>query len=335
MISSAGIGKVSPSFMPDTSPSSVATLPVAPIRSPDRLSRAGVAATVGAFVIWGGFPLYLAGLTHISAMQITAHRIVWSFVFVLGWMAARGELGALRAAAARPGVMTRLIASAVFITVNWLAFVWAINAGHVTDVSLGYYINPLVNVFLGIFVLSERLNRMQWTAVAIAAAGVAYLTFETGHVPWAALIVAMSFALYGFIRKTANVEALPGLAIELTLLLPFAIGYLLWCEFTGIGAMGHSGIGIDLLFLFSGPLTAIPLFLFAYGARLIPYSTVGVLQYIGPSGQLACAVWFFGEPFGRANAIGFVLIWTALLLYAVDGLLSSARQRRTAALQSP
>jgi chloramphenicol-sensitive protein RarD len=317
--------------MPDTSSSSVAAIPAAPIRSPDRLSRPGVAATVGAFVIWGGFPLYLAGLTHISAMQITAQRIVWSFLFVLAWMAFRGELGSLRAALARPGVPTRLVASAALITINWLAFVWAINAGHVTDVSLGYYINPLVNVFLGIFVLSERLNRMQWTAVAIAAAGVAYLTFETGHVPWAAIIVALSFASYGLIRKTANVEALPGLAIELTILLPFAAGYLLWCEFSGIGAMGHSGLGIDLLFVFSGPLTAIPLFLFAYGARLIPYSTVGVLQYIGPSGQLACAIWFFGEPFGHANAIGFVLIWAALLIYAIDGLVTNARLRRAAA----
>jgi len=152
-----------------------------------------------------------------------------------------------------------------------------------------------VNVLLGIFVLSERLNRMQWTAVALAAGGVAYLTLETGHIPWAALIVAMSFALYGLIRKTANVEALPGLAIELTLLLPISIAYLLWCQLTGIGAMGHSGLTVDLLFVFGGPATAIPLFLFSYGARRIPYSTVGVLQYIGPTGQLACAIWYFGE----------------------------------------
>jgi chloramphenicol-sensitive protein RarD len=250
---------------------------------------------------------------------------VWSFVFVLGWMALRGELGALRVAAARPGVMKWLITTAALITVNWLAFVWAVNANHVVDVSLGYYINPLVNVLLGIFVLSERLNRMQWAAVALAAAGVAYLTFETGLVPWAALTVALSFALYGLIRKMASVEALPGLAIELTLLLPLAIAYLLWCELAGIGAMGHSSFAVDALFVLGGPLTAIPLFLFAYGARRIPYSTVGVLQYIGPTGQLACAIWYFGEPFGRARAAGFILIWAALLLYAIDGFLSSRR----------
>ena len=314
--------------MPDSSPSSVAALSAASEGSADRLSRPGVAATVAAFVIWGAFPIYLAGLKHVSAMQITAQRIVWSFVFVIGWIAVTGGLGALRAAAARPGVIQRLIASAALITINWVAFVWAVNANHVVDVSLGYYINPLVNVLLGIFVLSERLNRTQWIAVALAAAGVAYLTFETGHVPWAALIVAMSFALYGLIRKTVTVEALPGLAIELTLLLPLAIAYLLWCELTGIGAMGHSGLTVDALFVFGGPLTAIPLFLFAYGARRIPYSTVGVLQYIGPTGQLACAIWFFGEPFGRARAAGFILIWAALLLYAIDGLMSA---RRTAA----
>jgi chloramphenicol-sensitive protein RarD len=311
--------------MSDSSTSSAAALSAAPEGSADRLSRAGVAAAVAAFVIWGAFPIYLAGLKQVSALQITAHRIVWSFVFVIGWMAVSGDLGGLRAAAARPGVIKRLIASAALITVNWLAFVWAVNANHVVDVSLGYYINPLVNVLLGIFVLSERLNRMQWTAVALAAAGVAYLTFETGHVPWAALAVAMSFALYGLIRKTVSVEALPGLAIELTLLLPLAVAYLIWCELAGIGAMGRSGFGVDALFVMGGPLTAIPLFLFAYGARRIPYSTVGVLQYIGPTGQLACAIWFFGEPFGRARAAGFILIWAALLLYAIDGVLASRR----------
>jgi len=286
---------------------------------------------VGAFIIWGAFPIYLAPLASVSALQITAHRVVWSFLFVLGWLAARGELGLLIAAVVRRGVIKRLIASAALITVNWLAFVWAVNANHVVDVSLGYYINPLVNVLLGIVVLSERLNRMQWTAVALAAAGVAYLTFETGHIPWAALAVALSFALYGLIRKTVAVDALPGLAIELTLLLPLAAGYLVWCELAGVGAMGHAGLGIDLVFVLGGPLTAIPLFLFAYGARLIPYSTVGVLQYIGPTGQLACAIWYFGEPFGRARVAGFVLIWAALILYAVDGLMTNARARRAAA----
>ncbi len=313
--------------MTETSLASATPIPTARAHSAARLPKAGLASTAAAFVIWGLVPLYLAGLTSVSALQIVAHRIVWSCVFVLGWMAARGEFGTLGAIAVRSGLLPRLIASAVFITINWLTFVWAINNDHVVDISLGYYINPLVNVLLGIFVLSERLNRMQWVAVALAAAGVTYITIQTGSLPWPALAVAVSFGLYGLIRKTAHVDALPGLAIELVLLAPFALGYLLWCEMNGTGAFGHSTVTIDTLLVFSGLVTAVPLTLFAYGARRIPYSTVGILQYIGPSLQLAGAVLFFGEPFQRARAIGFAFIWIALLVYASDGLWRARRLR--------
>jgi chloramphenicol-sensitive protein RarD len=192
--------------------------------------------------------------------------------------------------------------------------------GHVVDASLGYFINPLVNVLLGIVLLAERLNRAQWAAVVLAASGVAYLTYETGHVPWISLCLAFSFATYGFIRKVVHVEALPGLAAETLLLLPLAIAYLWWCEQSGTGAFGHSTTTIDLMLIGTGPLTAITLFLFAYAARLIPYSTVGLLQYIAPSLQLACGVLAMHESFGRARALGFALIWTALIIYAADGL---------------
>ena len=298
-------------------------------RSP---TRAGFIAVAAAFVIWGLFPIYLAGLTKVSALEITAHRIAWSFVFVISWLALRGELGKIRAAIARDGILVRLFISAALITVNWLAFVWAVNESHVTDVSLGYYVNPLVNVVLGIFILSERLNRTQWIAVALAAAGVAYLTFETGHIPWAAFAVAISFAIYGLIRKTANVEALPGLAIELMILLPLALGHIVWRELQGVGALGTAvvqgnGLIITLL-VFSGLVTALPLYLFAYGARLIPYSTVGVIQYIAPSMQLAAAVFFFGEAFQRGRVVGFGLIWLALAVYAADGLWRARRSRQ-------
>jgi chloramphenicol-sensitive protein RarD len=282
--------------------------------------RRGLAATIGAFLIWGLFPVYLYGLTSVPALEITAHRVVWSCVFVLGWMAARGELAKLSAAVARPGVLARLAASAILVSINWLAFVWAINHNRVVDVSLGYYINPLLNVVLGILVLSERLNRTQWTAVSLAALGVAWLTIETGHLPWIALTLAASFGLYGLIRKTANVEALPGLGIEMILLTPFALAYLVLCEADGTAALGHTGALINVLLIASGIITAVPLFLFSYGARLIPYSTVGVLQYLAPSMQLACAVFLFREPFDRGRALGFALIWIALAIYAVDGL---------------
>lgn len=303
-------------------------------RTPTTLANRGLVAAAAAFVIWGLFPLYILGLHSVSALQITAHRVAWSCVFVVALLVVRREFGELSAAAARPGVLIRLAASAILVSINWLGFVWGVNHNHVIEVSLGYYINPLVNVLLGIFVLSERLNRVQWIAVALAAAGVAYITIETGHVPWIALVVAVSFGLYGLIRKTVSVDALPGLAIEMVMLTPLAVGYLIWCEITGTGALGHVGWHVDVLLILSGVITATPLFLFSYGARLLPYSTVGILQYIAPSLQLACAVFFFDEPFERASAVGFALIWIALLIYASDGVWRARRQRLAAVLET-
>jgi chloramphenicol-sensitive protein RarD len=285
-------------------------------------SRAGngLTAAISAFVIWGFFPIYLLGLTTVSATEITAHRIAWSCLFVLAWLAVAGELGKLRAAVMRKGVLIRLAASAFFIAANWLAFAWAVNNDRVLDVSLGYYIGPLLNVLLGIVVLSERLDRTQWAAVGFATAGVLYLSIIAGHAPWVALTLAISFSLYGLIRKTVSIEALPGLAIETILLVPFAAGYLIWCEAQGTAALGHSTMSITVLLLLSGVVTSVPLFLFSYGARRIPFSTMGVIQFIGPSLQFVCGLVVFREPFGSARAFGFVLIWIALLLYAVHGL---------------
>jgi chloramphenicol-sensitive protein RarD len=281
--------------------------------------RQGYAAAISAFAIWGFFPLYLIGLVHVSAMQITAHRIAWSLVFVLAWMAVTRELAKLREALARRDVLLRLAGSAFFICVNWIGFAWAVNHDRVLDVSLAYYIGPLINVLLGVLVLSERLDRVQWTAVAFAAAGVTWLGIIAGHAPWLAIMVGGSFAIYGLIRKTAAVEALPGLAVECVLLTPFAVAYLLWCESAGIGSMGHSDVHVDVLLLLSGVVTAVPLVLFAYGARRIPLSTMGVIQFIGPSLQLVCGLVVFGEPFPKARAIGFALIWIGLFIYAMNG----------------
>jgi chloramphenicol-sensitive protein RarD len=280
----------------------------------------GYAAAISAFGMWGLFPLYLIGLRSVSAMQITAHRIAWSCVFVLAWLAVRGELGQLREAVRRDGVLIRLMASAFFIAVNWLGFAWAVNHDHVLEVSLAYFMGPLLNILLGIFVLSERLDRAQWVSVGFAAAGVAYLTFIAGHTPWIALMVGSSFAIYGLIRKTVSIDALPGLAVETILLAPFAVGYLVWCEIGGIGTLGHSTALVDGLLLIAGVVTSIPLFLFAYGARRVPYSTIGVLQFIAPSLQLLCGLVVFGEPFESARATGFVLIWIGLAIYAANAL---------------
>jgi len=280
----------------------------------------GFAAALAAFGIWGLFPLYLIGLSSVSAMEITAHRIAWSCVFVLGWLATRRELGTLWSAVRRDGVLIRLTASSFFIAVNWVGFAWAVNHDHVLEVSLAYFIGPLLNVLLGIFVLSERLDRTQWIAVGFAAAGVAYLAFIAGHTPWIALMVGSSFALYGLIRKTVSIAALPGLAIETILLAPFAVGYLVWCELQGTGVLFHSSRTIDSLLLLSGIVTSVPLFLFSYGARRVPYSTIGVIQFIAPSLQLLCGLLVFGEPFESARATGFVLIWMGLLIYIGNAL---------------
>jgi len=284
----------------------------------------GYTAAISAFVMWGFFPIYLIGLVHVSAMQITAHRIAWSLVFVLAWLAITRELPKLRDAMLRRDVLLRLTGSAFFICINWIGFAWAVNHDRVLDVSLAYYIGPLINVLLGVFVLSERLDRVQWTAVAFAAAGVTWLGVVAGHAPWLALMVGASFSFYGLIRKTVAVEALPGLAVETVLLTPFAVGYLVWAHAAGIGAMGNTGAVADVLLLLSGVVTAVPLVLFSYGARRIPLSTMGVIQFIGPSLQLVCGLVVFGEPFPHARALGFVFIWIGLLLYAFNGWRKSA-----------
>jgi chloramphenicol-sensitive protein RarD len=292
-----------------------------------RLSSRGLAATSAAFTIWGLFPIYLYGLRTVPALQVIAHRVTWSCLFLLAWMGLRGELGRLTATLARPALLGRLALTACLISGNWLVYVWSVTHNHVVDSSLGYYINPLMNVVLGVFVLRERLNRAQWIAVALAAIAVAYLTVLAGHPPWIALALAISFSLYGLLRKVISVDALPGLATETLLLMPVAAAYLGWCELTGSGALTRAPAAVVTLLIGSGLVTAIPLFLFAYGARTLPYSTVGLLQYIGPSLQLLCGVLLFRESFGAGRAAGFVLIWTALLIYVADGL---ARARRAA-----
>jgi chloramphenicol-sensitive protein RarD len=303
-----------------------------PMRGPatpsqTRSAGSGLAAAVGAFVIWGLFPLYLKPMADVPALQIMAHRIVWCCLLVFGWLAVRGELGAVRAALGDPASRLRLAASAALISINWLIYVWAVNNGHTVEASLGYFINPLLNVVLGVMVLHERLNRAQWLAVALAAIGVLYLTVATAHPPWIALALAASFGTYGLIRKVVKVESVPGLATETLLLAPLAVAFLAWCEMRGTGALGHSSAGINALLVGSGLVTALPLALFAYGARLIPYSTIGIVQYIGPTLQFLIGVFVFHEAFTAERAVGFVAIWTALAIYASDGAYRTRRRR--------
>jgi len=297
---------------------------------PDRSSaspRAGLAAAIVAFTIWGALPLYLRPLQALGALEIMAHRIVWCCLVVFAWLAVRGELQAVRAALVDRGVRLRLAASATLISVNWLVYVWAVTHDHVIDSSLGYFINPLFSVVLGVMVLGERLNRSQQFAVGLAVAGVLYLAVITGRPPWIALALAASFGLYGLIRKVVAVDAVPGLATETLLLAPFASAWLLWLEWRGTGALGHAATHLNVMLVGSGLVTALPLALFAYGARRIPLSTVGVVQYIGPTLQFLTGVWIFREPFSPERGIGFLFIWSALAVYAADGLWRNRRWR--------
>jgi chloramphenicol-sensitive protein RarD len=300
--------------MNDTAQASIAAA------TPARADARGLAAASTAFFIWGLMPLYLKALKTVPILQVTAHRLLWGSIFALGLLLLRGQLGAVRAALANARSRWMLCASAALISINWLTYMWGISTNRVVETSLGYFINPLFNVMLGVVLLSERLNVIQWIAVAIAAAGVSYLAWSAGHPPWISLMLAVSFGLYGLLRKTLQIDALVGLGTETLLLLPLGLAYLIWCEILGTGVAGHAGIGMTALLAFGGPLTAIPLVLFAYGAMRIPYSTVGLLQYIGPSIQLVLAVLVFKEPFSGPRVTGFIMIWTALVLYAGDGL---------------
>jgi len=296
-------------------------------------TRKGFLAVVVAFLIWGLLPLYLKPMHAVPALQIMSHRLLWCCLFVLAWMAWRGQLGGIRMALAAPATRYRLVATAILISINWLVYVWSVNNGHVLEASLGYFINPLVNVLLGVLILRERLNSAQWIAVAFACTGVVWLTWISGTPPWIALTLALSFSSYGLIRKMIPVDAITGLATETLLIAPIAAVYLLWLAIHGGGAIGHAGTLITVMLVAGGLVTAVPLALFAFGARLIPYSTVGLIQYIGPTMQLMLGVFLYHEPFTQQRVIGFALIWMALAVYAGDGLIRS--QRRPVMVQVP
>jgi chloramphenicol-sensitive protein RarD len=296
-----------------------------------RIDGRGLAASISAFLIWGLLPLYLKVLQMVPVLQLTAHRVAWGFLFGFGWLLVRGEARSMMRALADPQTRSKLFITAALIGINWGIFMWGTANHHVVEVSLGYFIAPLLNVVLGILVFRERLNRAQTVAVIIAAAGVIYLTWSAGRPPWLSIWLALSFALYGLVRKVAKVEALPGFAGETLLLFPFAAGYILWCELGGQGSMTELGWGLNGVLLLAGPVTAVPLVLFAVGARRIPLSTVGLLQYIAPTMQLLTAIFLFKEPFTTARIVGFSLIWAALVIYGADGLLAGRRREQNPA----
>lgn len=248
------------------------------------------------------------------------HRMVWCCVFVLVWLFFRNTLQGVAVALRSPATRLRLFATALLISINWLTYTWAVNNGHVVEASLGYFMNPLLNIALGVVILGERLTGIRWVAVGTAVVGVLYLTLMQGRLPWIALVLAFSFSLYGLLRKIIDVEAVEGLAAETLLVAPLGLVYFVWSEYTGNGIVGSEPVSTWILLMGGGLITAIPLALFAYGARRIPYSSLGVIQYMSPSLQMLLGIFVFGEAFSGDQAISFGLIWTALALYAAEGL---------------
>lgn len=289
----------------------------------DHSSRnTGLIQGVAAYTLWGLMPLYLKLLSEVPAIEVLAHRILWSLGLLLVVVVAFGRVGAVRAAA-RGRVLLLLATSATLISVNWLVYIWAVNSGQMLAASLGYYINPLVNVALGVAVLGEPIRRMQGVAVALAAIGVAVMAVSGGAGLWISLTLAASFSVYGLIRKTVAIDALGGLLVETMILAPFAAAALLYASSgAGGGAWGRE-VGTDVLLAMAGVVTAVPLLLFSAAARKLRYATVGLLQYIGPTLGFAQAVLLFGEPFRTVHLVTFGLIWTGCAIYAWDGLRSA------------
>lgn len=293
-------------------------------------ARKGVAFGLSAYLIWGFLPVYFKLLGDVAPTEVVAQRIVWSVALLAVLIASARRWPQLAAALRNPRALRILIVSALLIAANWLIYIWAIGAKHVLETSLGYFLNPLVNVVAGVFLLKERLTRAQGVAVGLAAAGVAVLAVGAVSGLWISLALALSFATYGLLRKIAPVDSLEGLTIETVLLLPLALGYLGWMSRNGTMSFGTE-LDTSALLALGGVVTAVPLLLFAAGARRLPYSTLGLLQYVAPTIQFLLAVLAYGEPLTTAHVICFVLIWSGLAIYAVDGLRRSRQAARASA----
>ncbi len=293
--------------------------------------KRGVWYAVAAYTLWGVFPIYIKLLQSVPAVEILSHRVLWSLVFVTLLLFVQRRWDWLRTLAANPAMLGRFVATATVVSMNWGVYIWSINSNRVVDASLGYFINPLVNVLLASLVLRERLRPMQWIAVGIAALGVVWLTVQAGTLPWIGLVLAVSFGTYGLLRKTATLGALEGLTLETAILFPLAFGYLVWLALHGQNTFVETTTGMRWLLVLAGPVTAVPLLLFAAGARRIPFSLLGLLQYIGPSIQLALGVWLYHEPFAQSKAAGYALIWSALALYTAESLWTTWRRAPTPA----
>ena len=291
--------------------------------------KTGYLTAVSAYTFWGLFPLYLKLLTEVAPTETLAHRIIWSVPFAAALMLLRRQWPEVRNAFKSRRTILMLAIAALSIALNWLIYVWAVVNDEILQASLGYYINPLMYVAAGVFIFRERLRPMQITAVGIACAGVLILTLGVGSFPWIAISLAALFTAYGYIRKTVQVGALPGQFIEVCLLSPIALLYLLWLSNTGSMVFADGTSGLTITLLFAGPFTVIPLVLFALAARRLQMSTLGFIQYIGPTIQLMLGL-FFGETFTKIHAIAFGLIWISLAIFSYDAARANRSARRQA-----
>jgi chloramphenicol-sensitive protein RarD len=297
-------------------------------RASDHPGASGTLYALGAYSIWGVLPVYWKWLSALPATTILAHRIVWSLLFSALLLSVSRRWRELLAVLSGRRTLVPLVASSLLIGGNWLVFIWSVNHARVVETSLGYYLTPLANVALGRIFLRERLLPLQLVAVALAAAGVLQLALAVTEVPWIALFLAASFALYGLVRKLAPVSPIPGLAVETAILAPLALGYLVWLQEAGGGAFPRNDPHVVVLLLLSGMITATPLLLFAAAARRLPLSTLGFFQYIGPSLTLVVALTVFGEPFTKRQAVTFGFIWAALALYSLASVRAYREARR-------
>ena len=286
------------------------------------VQKKGFVHAIAAYVLWGVLPVYWKWLGAVPVLQLLAHRIAWSFLLLVVVLVATRRLANFRAVAFERTVVGTFVISAVLIGINWLTYVWAVNAGYIVEASLGYFISPLLHVLLGVLVFRERLRPLQWLPVAMAAIGVAYLTVTYGRLPWIALTLASSFGVYGVVKKLAPLDSLYGLTMETGLLFLPAIVYLVRAALSGAGAFALADTRTDLLLAGAGIATTVPLLLFASAARRVPLSALGIMQYIAPSLQFLLGVLLYQEAFTSRLAIGFGMVWAGLVIFCVEGQLA-------------
>lgn len=288
--------------------------------------KKGVLAGLGAYLLWGLFPIYWKWLQTVPALQILGHRMVWSLIFVAGVLVITRDRDWLRQVLQQRKTLLVYTLAALLLSGNWFIYIWAVNAGYIVETSLGYFINPLVNVLLGVIFLKEKLRRAQAGAAILAGIGVLYLTFDYGRLPWIALALAFSFAAYGLLKKTAPLNATRSFTLETMVMFLPAAAYLASQEVSGSGAFGHQGWLVTLLLVLAGPVTSIPLILFGVAARRIPLSMIGFLQYLAPTLQFLIGVFIFHESFPASRLLGFGLIWVALLIYSLDSVFKGRKK---------